>query len=336
LEIALPVPRYKLTVAYDGADFCGWQKQEPQDPGVAGAAETGAVARARVEGLAAGREGRIALRTVQAVLERAVREVVREPVIVTGASRTDAGVHAWGQVAAFTCSGDEAGEAEEGVGGEEAEQEGAGERRRAGGWPVSRGVDTLVRAVNARLPDDVLVRAAEVVAAPFDAIADCTSKGYSYTFHCSHDRPLWDRRFVCHTRHELDVGAMAAGAQALVGEHDFCAMAAAGHGRSSTARTVYACDVAELSPAPDVGPGDARRVRIDISGNGFLYNMVRIIAGTLHEIGRGRMAPEAVADVLASRDRRRAGPTMPPDGLRLEWVEYGVVAGKMKRTENGE
>ena len=314
------MPRYKLTVAYDGADFCGWQKQEPQDPGgAAGAGETGAVRRARVERLAPGREGRIALRTVQAVLERAIREVVREPVTVTGASRTDGGVHGWGQVAAFTCSGDrEAEDAEEaGAAGGAPGGEGAG--RRGGGWPVSRGVETLVRAVNARLADDVLVRAAEVVAPGFDPIADCTSKGYSYTFHSASERPLWDRGYVCHTRHALDVAAMAAGARALVGEHDFCAMAAAGHGRSSTVRTVHACEVVELAGAAD----NAQRVRIDVSGSGFLYNMVRIMAGTLHEVGRGRMAPEAIGDILASRDRRRAGPTMPPDGLRLEWVEYG-------------
>jgi tRNA pseudouridine38-40 synthase len=299
--------------------------------------ETGAIRRARAEGLVAGREGRIALRTVQAVLERAVREVVREPVVLTGASRTDGGVHAWGQVAAFTCSGGIALPGDVGAGSPVSGsgvslETGAGPApaspgramppaagRRGGGWPVARGVETLVRAVNSRLPEDVLVRRAEVVAAGFDPIADCASKGYSYTFFSSHDRPLWDRRFVCHTRHALDVQAMAAGARRFVGEHDFAAVAAAGHGRSSTVRTVHTCEVVELPREAD----GAQRVRIDISGNGFLYNMVRIIAGTLHEIGRGRMAPEAVADVLASRDRRRAGPTMPPDGLRLEWVSYG-------------
>src|SRR5690606_2850511 len=193
------------------------------------------------------------------------------------------------------------------------------ERRRGGGWPVSRGVETLVRAVNSRLPEDVLVRSAEVVEARFDPIAHCTGKGYSYTFHISHDRPLWDRRYVCHTRHELDVSAMAAGARALVGEHDFAAMAAAGHGRSSTVRRIDTCEVAELAPGPD----GARRVRVDVAGNGLLSNLVRRIAGPLQEVGRGRMAPEAIPDVLASKDRRRAGPTMPPDGLRLEWVGYG-------------
>lgn len=292
------MPRYSLTVAYDGADFCGWQKQEPQDPAATAGLphtppDTRALRQARAEALEPGEPGRIALRTVQAVLERAVREVVREPVTLTGASRTDAGVHAWGQVAAFTC---------------------------AEGWPGSRGTEPLVRAINARLPEDVLVRAAALAAPDFDPIAHCTSKAYSYTFHISRDRPLWDRRYVCHTRHELDLGAMAAAARALVGEHDFAAFAAAGHGRQSTVRTVYTCDVAELAPAPD----GARRVRLEISGNGFLYNMVRIIAGTLHEVGRGRAAPGVIGDIIASRNRRHAGPTMPPDGLRLEWIRYGA------------
>ncbi|MFG0285805.1 MAG: tRNA pseudouridine synthase A [Phycisphaerales bacterium JB039] len=296
------MPRYKLTVAYDGADFSGWQKQEPEDPALGGGVETGAVRRARAEGLEAGGPGRVALRTVQAVLERAVREVVREPVTLTGASRTDAGVHAWGQVAAFTCSGD-------GPAGAPAS--------RTGGWPAARGPEALVRAINARLPDDVLVRAATIVDDGFDPIAHCASKAYSYTFHSSPDRPLWDRRYVCHTRHRLDIEAMRAGARALVGEHDFGAFAAAGHGRSSTVRTIYTCDVREL----DAEDG-AQRARIDVSGNGFLYNMVRIIAGTLHEIGRGRIEAGAVPAIVASGDRRRAGPTMAPDGLRLEWVRY--------------
>lgn len=335
------MPRYKLTIAYDGTDFCGWQKQEPP--------EDGSVRPERVESRA---EGRLILRTVQNTVEQAVREVVREEVQLVGASRTDAGVHAGGrfpdggpggQVAAFTCS------------------QSAPEGR---GWPEERGTEPLVRAVNARLPDDVLVLDAVVVDDAFDPIADCAAKGYSYAIHVSQRRALWDRRYVTHLWHELDLARMRAAATHIVGEHDFESFAAAGHGRQNTTRTVFTCEVCELgageacsgfSPLPagstDLrsqlsdpgprtqgprapGPGPSsplpiahcplptQRFRIDVSGNGFLYNMVRIIAGTLVEVGRGRSEPGSIPEILAARDRRRAGPTLPPEGLRLEWIRY--------------
>ena len=300
------MPRYKLTIAYDGTDFCGWQKQEPP--------EGGSVRPERVESRAG---GRMILRTVQNTVEQAVREVVREEVKLVGASRTDAGVHAGGrfpdgsvggQVAAFTCS------------------QSAPEGR---GWPEERGTEPLLRAVNARLPDDVLVLDAAVVDDAFDPIADCVSKGYSYTIHVSQRRAMWDRRYVTHLWHELDVGRMREAAAALVGRHDFESFAAAGHGRQNTVRTIHACEVSEIasdpsSPLPIAhcpSPAD-QRIRIDVSGDGFLYNMVRIIAGTLVEVGRGKIEPGAIPDILDARDRRRAGQTLPPEGLRLEWIRY--------------
>jgi tRNA pseudouridine38-40 synthase len=299
------VPRYMLTVAYDGTDFCGWQKQEPP-----AAADVGAE---KVLAAAAdprpGEPPRLTLRTVQEVVERAVRRVVREPVELIGASRTDAGVHARGQVAAFTCS--------EGDGG--------------CGWPLSRGVDTLVRAINSGLPEDVLVMGARPAADDFNPIGGARSKAYSYTLHVSPSRPIWDRRYVHHIWTDLDLDAMNAAAAELVGEHDFAAFAAAGHGRQSTVRTVFDCRVrAEAvhdEPAGSAGGGGSRdfasrRVRIDVAGSGFLYNMVRIIAGTLVEAGRGRLAPGDVRSALETGDRRRAGPTLPPCGLCLEWVRY--------------
>lgn len=308
------MPRYRLTIAYEGTAFHGWQKQEPPDP----AASPGA---APVPAGSEVREGRAVLRTVQEIVERAVREVVREPVRLTGASRTDAGVHARGQTAAFTCSGDEGGGGDGTVGTVAAS-------RAHSGWPVARGLDRLRLAVNARLPEDVLVTAVEVVPESFDPIADARAKGYSYTILCSPHRPLWERRWVFHSWRELDATAMDRAARALEGEHDFAAFAAAGHGRQTTVRTVFDCRVRVVDRL-GVGPGgDEERaaqgtlVRIDVSGSGFLYNMVRIIAGTLHEVGRGKMSAEDVAEALASRDRRRAGPTLPPQGLCLEWVRY--------------
>lgn len=321
------MPRYKLTIAYDGTDFCGWQKQEPPaDTDVRpGLVLTGA-ASAPAADSPAGDGPRIILRSVQEVVERAVRSVVGEPVIVMGASRTDAGVHARGQVAAFTC-GDN------------------GPDAREAGWPISRGVDRLAAAINARLPEDVVVLAAEAVEPGFDPIGDCTAKGYAYTLHVGPTRPLFDRRYAHHVRTPIDADAMRRAAELIVGEHDFAAFARAGHGRESTVRTVFECRVVEegtegqrdertenrtgaaAGPSMDdraeaEADAPARRLRIEVSGSGFLHNMVRIIAGTLVEAGRGRLTPDDVADALRTGDRRRAGPTLPPHGLCLEWVRY--------------
>jgi tRNA pseudouridine38-40 synthase len=222
-----------------------------------------------------------------------------------GSSRTDSGVHARGQVAAFTTSDVEKGR----------------------GWPAERGTTPFLRAINSRLPDDVIVRSVELVDAVFDPINDCTSKAYSYTLHVSPHRPLWDRNYVHHIWSPLDVARMNEAAALLVGEHDFAGFAAAGHGRLTTVRTVLGCRVVE-----EEGTGasrhqgieaDERRVRIDISGTGFLWNMVRIIAGTLVEVGWGKMAPEQVTRAIETGDRRLAGPTLPASGLCLEWIKYG-------------
>ncbi len=316
------MPRYKLTIAYDGTDFCGWQKQEPPAttsaspasvaPSPAPTAKTPVSERdipmhappaSKVLGLiepGVGGVARLEMRTVQAVVERALREIVREPVILTGASRTDAGVHARGQVASFACS------------------DGTGTQRGIG-WPIERGADRLRAALNGRLPADVFITAIEPCPIDFDPIRGATSKAYSYTIHDSRERPLWDRRFVCHVPNELDERAMHDAAQRLVGEHDFAAFAAAGHGRLTTVRRVFSCGVARLRN-DDGTP--SRRVRIDITGSGFLWNMVRIIAGTLCEIGRGRMTADEVTKALESGVREDAGPTMPPEGLCLEWIRY--------------
>ncbi|MCC7387854.1 MAG: hypothetical protein IT431_03710 [Phycisphaerales bacterium] len=397
------MPTYKLTIAYDGTDFAGWQKQEPPDPSAHPEQRPQRVAINKLEaGLEAGRPGRIALRTVQAVVERAVREVVREPVLVQGASRTDAGVHARCQVGVFRCGGGEGTEARRHGGTEGGERDEETERRRdevggggrdggteargheggghgsesratasraTGGWPVGRGVDRLLRAVNSRLPRDVQVVVAELVRDGFDPIGDCVAKGYSYSFWASPHRALWDRRTVWHTWSGLDVAAMREAARWFVGVHDFAAFAAAGHGRVSTVREVFECEVweegrdggteARRHEGGDVGDGEGggtepsprpspagggrggeshgsesratenravvepgRLVRMEISGSGFLYNMVRIIAGTLHEVGRGHIAPGDVPGIIAGLDRRRAGPTLPPEGLCLEWIRY--------------
>ena len=308
------MPTYKLTIAYDGTDFAGWQKQEPPDPALLGAAAPRAqrVAIQKLEpGLEPGKPGRIALRTVQAVVERAVREVVREPIVLLGASRTDSGVHARQQVAVFRCSGDEKDETH------------GSESRVTGGWPESRGVERLLRAVNSRLGEDVLIVGAEVVDARFHPIRDCIAKGYSYTYWVGKHRPLWERRRAWHTWVDLDIEAMQRAAGYFVGEHDFAAFVAARHGKLTTVREVYACAIREVAlEAHTSFVPPSQVLRLEISGNGFLYNMVRIIAGTLHDVGRGRVSADDVPGIIAGLDRVRAGPTLPPQGLCLEWIKY--------------
>ncbi|MBC7771071.1 MAG: tRNA pseudouridine synthase A [Pyrinomonadaceae bacterium] len=385
------MPRYKLTIAYDGTDFHGWQFQHQPDP-------------ASDPGLGADRP-RISLRTVQEELQRAVREIVREPVHVQGSSRTDAGVHARGQVASFACSGDEPDVlgATETATAPLSPDEGTlcvvtppfeslstspqtvpGGRRGDGGWPTARGVDRLVRAINGRLPKDILVLHAEPVPLTFNPIGDTIAKCYSYTIHASRERALFDRQFVLQVWEPLDLGAMQEAAALLVGEHDFAGFAAAGHGRLSTVRTIYSCTVSRVAsamqrapavidaaramgvqldepgaapvshcsagtPGPvhaegtglapahvahatdsDVGRRTPRmstnfnpdRIVIEVTGSGFLWNMVRIIAGTLADVGRGRKKPSDVTHILESGDRMRAGATFPPMGLCLEWIRY--------------
>lgn len=311
IRYAPTVPRYKLTIAYDGTDFHGWQRQfvgppppgwvagprqEPSSPDAPEAPATSALP-APVE--------RPELRTVQGVLETAVRQVVREPVVVFGASRTDAGVHAKGQVCAFTTG-----------------------RERGRGWPPERGTEPLLRAINARLPDDVLVLSCEETDIHFDPVK-ATSKGYSYTFHVSPTRPLFGRQYVYHVKVPVDAAAMDEAAKLFVGTHDFAAFAASGHGRLSTVRTIFSCSVRQESRWEERGggrEGEGQRIRLDISGNGFLWNMVRIIGGTLLEVGTGRRTLDSITRALQSGDRTQAGPTLPPTGLCLEWIKYGDAA----------
>lgn len=264
------MPRFKLTVAYDGTAFHGWQRQTT----------------------ASG----IPLRTVQGVLQESAREVLRQPdVDVVGASRTDAGVHALGQVAAFSAV-------------------------------TTIPVEKLPAALTSRLPEDVQVRDASIVHDDFDPIRDAIAKSYRFTIaHGSARRgehagrgpyqlpPLFDRHFVHFTFHELDVDAMHRAAGALVGEHDFSSFAQIHHGRTSAIRTIFDCNVSAFT---------VDRIAIEVTGSGFLYNMVRIIAGTLVDVGLGRKQASDVPGILAARDRRAAGPTLPPQGLCLQWVRY--------------
>lgn len=233
-------------------------------------------------------DGKAELRTVQGVVEQAVREVFRVDVPVYGASRTDTGVHARAQTASLVLPDERVGP------------------------PDNR----IAQALNSRLPEDVRIE--DVLPAPvaFDPVADCIAKGYRYKIVQSSIRPLWDRRYVYHVHYQLDAATMNDAAARLVGTHDYAAFTAINHGRESTIRTIYTCRVLHMSET------DGERFTIEVAGNGFLYNMVRIIAGTLVDVGRGRLTPDAISEALESKNRRSTGPTLGPHGLSLEWGAY--------------
>lgn len=253
--------RYALNIAYDGTNFHGWQKQHPPDSEP--------------------------LRTVQEVMEAAVKELVREPVHVLGASRTDSGVHAEGQVASFLS-------------------------------PKEFDPEILPAAITSRLPEDVQVRSAWETETIFNPIGDAISKGYRYRIAHARStadlRPLFDRHVTAWCPGALDVEAMQSAAAHLVGEHDFAAFTRVRQTRESTVRTIFDCRV-------EIESDD--RIAIHVSGNGFLWNMVRIVAGTLVAVGEKRHAPDDIPDMIASGDRQRTGRTMPPEGLCLMWIKYG-------------
>ena len=250
------MPTFKLTLAYDGTDFSGWQAQPGQ-------------------------------RTVQGALQDAWQEITGETVRVTATSRTDAGVHALGQV----------------VGVESQTQ-----------LPPER----LLGGLNAKLPDDAVVLSVESAREGFHATHDAVGKRYRYQIHNDRRRPLLDRHQVWHIPQSLDVEAMHSAGQLLVGKHDFASFQSTGSPRDSTVRTIT--DV-------EVGQGGSEypaRVWVDVSGDGFLYNMVRNIVGTLVDVGAGRRPIVWVSEVLAARDRRAAGQTAPPQGLFLVEVKFDL------------
>ncbi|MBA3821235.1 MAG: tRNA pseudouridine(38-40) synthase TruA [Deltaproteobacteria bacterium] len=240
----------RLLIEYDGAALHGWQRQA-----------NGA--------------------TVQQHLEEALSTLLAHEVQVTGASRTDAGVHARGQVASF---------------------------RTERTIPVHG----IRRAVNALLPDTIAIRDAVEVADDFHPRFSATGKHYRYTLLLARDRsPRWRDR-AWHHRDPLELAPMHEAAAALVGTHDFAAFRAAGCSANTTVRRIDAIDLTEV---------DDTRV-VDVRGNAFLRNMVRILVGTLVDVGAGRIPAAQVPEILASGDRVRAGITAPAHGLELVEVRY--------------
>jgi tRNA pseudouridine38-40 synthase len=233
-------------------------------------------------------------RTVQETLEGAIAALTGEDrVRVHASGRTDTGVHALGQVVNF---------------------------RTGAGYPA----DVLMRAVNARLPADVLVTAAEEVPESFDANRDAKRKLYRYVIHDGAVPNLFLRRYCCQARQRLDVAVMARALAPLRGRHDFRCFETEWPNRRSSVRTITHLAVSRF--------GDW--VWLDAEADGFLYNMVRAIAGTLINIGRGFWPESRMAEILSSGDRNQAGPTAPAQGLFLIRVSYagevGTVDGPLR------
>jgi tRNA pseudouridine38-40 synthase len=258
------MPILRLTLAYDGSDFVGWQRQA-----------TGV--------------------SVQGLVESALTRLTGAAAVVTGAGRTDAGVHALGQVASARVSTD-------------------------------RSPAELHRALNALLPDAVRVVALEEAAPDFHARYGAKAKRYVYRLATGDVCSPFERRYAWHVTHPLETAAMSEALAPLLGRHDFAAFQATGSRVRDTTRTLYEARLEEPIPGASwprgPGPGVASELTFVLRGDGFLRHMVRNIVGTLVEIGRGRWPPGQMAAVLASRERRLAGPTAPPQGLFLVEVEY--------------
>lgn len=229
------------------------------------------------------------VRTVAGELRRALETALRRPCELTCAGRTDAGVHAIAQYVSVPVTGDEL------------------------MLPGAR----LVRSLVALTPDDLSVRGLYRAPAGFSARFDAISRSYRYRIAASQARPVlaWDHAWWY--RGSLDVEAMAEAARPLLGEHDFKSFCKASSAEGKpTCRYVAALDVSHVCEAGE------ELVAIDITGNAFLHNMVRTIAGSLVEVGRGHRAPGWLADVLAACDRTAAGPCAPAKGLTFVGVAY--------------
>lgn len=249
------MPRYALRVEYDGGPFAGWQRQ---------AAEP----------------------SVQGALEAAAARIDPGPVLVQGAGRTDAGVHATGQVAHLDLARD---------------------------WPPER----LAAALNAHLrPAPVAVTGAARVADDFHARFDAVERRYRFRVIVRRAPLVADRGFAWQVGRDLDVDAMRAAAAALVGRHDFTTFRAALCQAASPVRTLDALEIGE-SEAPT-----GREIRFDLRARSFLHNQVRSLVGTLERVGAGAWTPGRVAEALAARDRAACGPVAPPHGLWLTGVSY--------------
>lgn len=244
----------KLTLAYDGTDYCGWQVQ-PNGT------------------------------SIQQILQSAWLKITAEQASIVASGRTDAGVHAIGQVCSIRTES-------------------------------TLDNQTLLRALNANIPYDIVVRKIDDAPEGFHAIRDAIGKRYRYSIQFGDLPDPFARKYCWYIPQQLDVDAMRQASHHLIGEHDFASFQAAGSDRATTVRNVF--DLQLINQGRALTP----QLDIEIRANGFLYNMVRNIVGTLVDIGKGKHPPQWIIDVLNSCDRSVAGPTAPPQGLFLLQVWY--------------
>ena len=246
----MPARSIKLIVQYNGSRYSGWQIQ----PGK---------------------------RTIQQELVEAVSSLVGVRTHVHGASRTDSGVSAMGQVCLFETNS-----------------------------PIP--TENFPDAINDRLPRNIVVTSAEEAPPGFDLIGSVTRKLYRYTIHTGRFRPVLRLDQCWHLHRKLDVAAMNQAAQLLVGMKDFKSFASAKDRREQTVRTIFRCEVTS----------EDKWIYVDVEGDGFLYNMVRNVVGTLVDVGVGRRQPEKINEILEAKNRTAAGQLAPPQGLCLMWIKY--------------
>ena len=239
----------KITIQYNGSNYCGWQKQ-PNSLGI------------------------------QGTIEKAIYEITKENVKITGSGRTDAGVHALGQVANFKIQS-------------------------------SIPTDRIPKAINAKLPKDIVIIDCEEVNEDFHSRYSANSKTYRYMIYNSQYRSPIYKDISYQVKYDLDLDKIEREAKFLIGEYDFKGFMSSGSSVTDTVRTIYDIKIKE----------EEGLIILEITGNGFLYNMVRIIVGTLVDIGRGRI-DKSLKEIIQSKDRGESGHTAPAHGLFLKKVDY--------------
>ena len=240
----------KLLIEYDGKGFNGWQKQPTK-------------------------------LNIQGEIEKAIFEITGEEVSLTASGRTDAGVHALGQVANFKTE-------------------------------TKIPIEKIAKAINSKLKKSIVIKSAEEVDEKFHSRYSVHSKTYRYIINNSENGTAIYRDLEYHFPYKLDEEKMNKAIKFFEGEHDFKGFKASGTSSKSSVRTIYEGKVWR----------EGEKVIIELTGNGFLYNMVRIISGTLLEVGMGKISPEEIPNIIDSKNRKEAGKTLPPRGLYLVKVDY--------------